>query len=96
MQPTCLPSDSKIVGNITIGDNIKCDVWDYKTGAEADNKIITQTDSPVLVPIQSVSTNKNPETASFMYFFNAKHFTDVYPDVKFFFFFLNLNFNFLN
>jgi hypothetical protein len=54
MKESCLPPNSKIVCNITIGDNIKCDVWNFETSPGDDNKIITQTDSPVLAPLSVV------------------------------------------
>jgi hypothetical protein len=81
MKETCLPPEVKIVGNITIGDNIKCDIWGGSSVSE-EFKIITQKESPVLSPIQSVT--KGP-ISNFMYFFNEKHYTDVYPDVIFYF-----------
>jgi hypothetical protein len=81
MDLKCFTPDYKLVGNITIGDNIKCDVWDDQSIA-TDSKIIIQSNLPDIFPIQAVSKSKLSYFIGFVYFFNFKKYNDAYPDVR--------------
>jgi hypothetical protein len=76
IEELCLSPLSKVVGNITIGNNIKCKVID-SSDSIFDNKMLIQ-DCDVLTPIQSVT--RSIPANSFSFFYDYKHFTDVYPD----------------
>jgi hypothetical protein len=76
MEELCVPTEIKVVGNITIGDNIKCKVLDFSNPV-ADNKLIIQ-DIDVFAPIQGVG--KMESLTTFSYFHDYKYFKDVYPD----------------